>query len=121
MTLDSDGKRLAIEVIATLVNVKKTAADQLLRRAGVTEQLIKRFLTDRDPATGSKRSKRDAAAVLLEELAVIGHDEEIIRNLIAIASDWTSFHLAQNEYQARAVVQKALELRRSWTKRCAPR
>ena len=41
MTLDSDGKRLAIEVIATLVNVKKTAADQLLRRAGVTEQMIK--------------------------------------------------------------------------------
>lgn len=112
MTLDSDAKRLAIEVIATLVNVKKTAADQLLRRAGVSEQLIKRFLTDRDPATGSKRSKRDAAAVLLEELAGAGQDEEIIRNLIAIASDWTSFHLAQNEYQARAVVQKALELRR---------
>jgi hypothetical protein len=30
-----DQRRLAIEIIATLVNIKRTAADQLLRRANV--------------------------------------------------------------------------------------
>jgi len=39
--LNTDARRLAIEVIATLVYVKRTAADQLLRRAGVPEALIR--------------------------------------------------------------------------------
>jgi hypothetical protein len=60
-----DARRLALEAIATLAYVKKTAADQVLRRAGVPEDLILRFLTDRDPATGQKRSKRDAGALVL--------------------------------------------------------
>jgi hypothetical protein len=42
-TVDADARRLAIEAIATLVYVKKTAADQLLRRAGVPEDLIGDF------------------------------------------------------------------------------
>ncbi len=33
-TPNADARRLALEVIATLVYVKKTAAQQLLRRAG---------------------------------------------------------------------------------------
>ncbi|WP_114859758.1 hypothetical protein [Azospirillum brasilense] len=108
---DADARRLALEAIATLVYVKKTAADQVLRRVGVPEDLIRRFLTERDPATGEKRSKRDAGALVLEELARTGGDHAVIRNIVALAADWSAFHLAQNEYQARAVVQKARELR----------
>lgn len=108
---DADARRLALEAIATLVYIKKTAADQVLRRAGVPEDLIRRFLTERDPATGEKRSKRDAGALVLEELAGTGGDEAVIRNIVGIAADWSAFHLAQNEYQARAVVQKAREMR----------
>jgi hypothetical protein len=110
-TADADARRLALEAIATLVYVKKTAAHQILRRAGVPEDLIRRFLTERDPATGEKRSKRDAGAIVLEELATTGADHAVVRKIIALAADWSAFHLAQNEYQARAVVQKAREMR----------
>lgn len=111
VTPDADARRLALEAIATLVYVKKTAAEQILRRAEVPEDLIRRFLTDRDPATGEKRSKRDAGAVLLDDLAKSGADHAVVRSIVDIAADWSAFHLAQNEYQARAVVQKARELR----------
>lgn len=110
-TPDADARRLALEAIATLAYVKRTAADQLLRRAGVPEGLIRRFLTERDPATGEKRSKRDAGALVLDELARAGADHDAVRNLVAIAADWSAFHLAQDEYKARAVVQKAREFR----------
>jgi hypothetical protein len=108
---DADARRLALEAIASLAHIKKIAADQILRRAGVPEALIRRFLTDRDPATGDKRSKRDAGALILGELSRTGADHAVVRNIVAIAAEWSAFHLAQNEYQARAVVQKARELR----------
>lgn len=105
-----DARRLALEIIATLVNVKKTAADRLLRPAGVQDELIRRFLWERDPSTGEKRSKREAGAVLLEALAVAGEEGSVVRNLVAIAAHWDGFHLAQDEYRARAVVEKARDL-----------
>ena len=111
VTPDADARRFAIEAIASLVYIKKTAADQVLQRAEVPEDLIRRFLTERHPATGNKRSERDAGALVLDALAQSGQDHAVVRNMVAIAADWTAFHLAQNEYQARAVVQKARELR----------
>mgnify|MGYP003042344355 CR=1 FL=1 len=106
-----DERRLALEVIATLVNVKKTAAEQVLKPAGVPLDLIRRFLTERDPMTETKRSKRESGAIILDELTCRGEDKAVIRNLICIAAEWTSFHLSQDEYRARAVSQKAQELR----------
>ena len=47
----------------------------------------------------------------LDELARVGADYAMIRSIVALAADWSAFHLAQNDYQARAVVQKARELR----------
>ena len=111
VTPDAGARRLALEAIATLVNVKKTAAEQILRRAEVPEDLIRRFLTDRDPATGQRRSKREAGAILLSDLAKSGADHAVVRNIVDIAADWSAFHLALVEYQAAAVVQKARELR----------
>jgi hypothetical protein len=106
-------RRLALEIIATLVNIKRVSADQLLRRANVDENLIRRFLTDRDPATGAKASKRVAGAMVLDELAKEGRDLAVIGKLIEIAAGWAAFHLAGDEYMARATVQKALEVSRS--------
>ncbi|MBY3168875.1 hypothetical protein [Rhizobium laguerreae] len=111
MTTDSDARRLAIEVISTLVNIKRTAADLILRKAAVPEPLIKRFLSERDPATGTKRSKRDAAAMILEEVAKTGQENEVVRNLIAVASEFSAFHLSQDEFVARGVQQKAATYR----------
>ena len=104
-------RRLALEIIATLVNIKRVSADQLLRRANVDENLIRRFLTDRDPATGAKASKRVAGAMVLDELAKEGRDLAVIGKLIEIAAGWDAFHLAGDEYVARATVQKAREVR----------
>ena len=113
VNVDADARRLALEVIATLVYIKKTAADQILRRANVPEDLIRRFLTERDSSTGDRRSKREAGASILDELSKRDQDRVIVRNLISLAAEWDSFHLAQDEFKARAVVRRreARELR----------
>lgn len=108
---NADAYRLALEAISTLVNVKGTAADMLLRRAEVPEELINRFLIERDPATGKKRTKREAGAILLDTLTASGGVGQIVARIIAIAADWTAFHLAANEYEARAIVEKAKGVR----------
>lgn len=105
-----EARRLAIQIVATLVNLKKGAAARLLRPAGLSEEAIRSFLTARDPATNGKASKREAAAALLEELKREGRDGDFVRRLIALAADWDDFHLAANEFEARATVQKAREL-----------
>jgi hypothetical protein len=61
-TVDADARRLALEVIATLVNIKRIAAERLLAPSGVPADLMHRFLNERDPLTGDKRSKREAAS-----------------------------------------------------------
>jgi hypothetical protein len=110
VNIDADARRLVLEAIATLVYVKKMAAEQILKPAGVPSDLINRFLTERDTNTGDRRSKREAGAMILDELARKELDRDIVRNLIALAAKWNSFHLAQDEFKARAVVQKAREL-----------
>ena len=109
--LDADARRLALEVIATLAYVKKIAADQILRPAGVPTVLIQHFVKGRrTTATGDPLTKRQGGAHILEELAKTGADHEVVRKVVGIAANWTSFHLASNEYDARGVVQKAREL-----------
>jgi hypothetical protein len=105
-----DARKLALEAIATLAYVKKIAADQILRPAGVPDSLIRQFVKGRDPATGDALTKRQGGAMILDELAKSGADGEVIRKIVENAATWTGFHLANNEYEARAVVQKAREL-----------
>jgi hypothetical protein len=107
---DADARRLALEAIATLAYVKKIAADQILRPAGVPDGLIRQFVKGRDPTTGDALTKRQGGAMILDELAKSGADRDVIRKIIESAANWTGFHLANNEYEARAVVQKAREL-----------
>lgn len=45
--LNADARRTALEIIATLVNVKRVAADHLLCPAGVPQSLINRFVSGR--------------------------------------------------------------------------
>lgn len=106
----ADARRLALEAIATLAYVKKIAADQILRPAGVPDSLIREFIKGRDPATGDALTKRQGGAMILDELAKTGADREVVRKIVENAASWTGFHLANNEYEARAVVQKAREL-----------
>jgi hypothetical protein len=97
--LNADARRTALEIIATLVNVKRLAADHLLRPAGVPEPLISKFINGRDVTTSDPMTKRQSGALILEELARDGKDGMIARKLIGIAADWNSFHLAADEYK----------------------
>jgi hypothetical protein len=63
-----DARKAALEIIATLVNVKKIAADRLLRPAGVPDKLIKHFLKGRDATTGDALSKRQSGSSILQTL-----------------------------------------------------
>jgi hypothetical protein len=110
VSVDTEARKAALEILATLVYVKKIAADRLLRPARVPDPLIKRFLKGRDATTGEALSKRQAASLILDELAQAGAEHEVVRSLLNIAADWVSFELAQDEYKARAVVQKARQL-----------
>lgn len=106
-----EARKLALEAIATLVNVKRIAADRLLRPCGVPDALIKTFVKGTDATTGDALTKRQAGALIFEELARAGTDGATIRKVIDIAADWTAYDLAADEYKARAVVQKARELK----------
>jgi hypothetical protein len=106
-----DARKLALEAIATLVNVKRIAADRLLRPAGVPDEFIERFLRGKDATTGEALTKRQAGALILQELGADGRDDAVIRKVIDIAAHWDAFDLAQDEYKARAVAQKARELK----------
>jgi hypothetical protein len=108
--LDSDSRRTALEAMASLVNVKRLAVDHLLRPAGIPQPLISKFVNGRDLATNEPLTKRQSAALILEELAREGNDGTVVRKLLRIAADWNSFHLAADEFKARAVTQKAREL-----------
>ncbi|MDB5407549.1 MAG: hypothetical protein JWL84_2461, partial [Rhodospirillales bacterium] len=108
--VDADTRRAALEVIATLVNVKRLAADHLLRPAGVPDDLIKLFLSGRDPTANEAYTKRQSGALILADLEHRGTEGEVVRKLLKIAADWTAFHLAGEEYKARAAVQKAREV-----------
>ena len=79
--LDADARRLALEAIATLAYVKKIAADQILRPAGVPEDLIQRFIKDRDPATGEALTKRQGGVIILDEMARLAHLIQPVWNL----------------------------------------
>jgi hypothetical protein len=67
--IDSDARRVALEVIATLANVKRIAADLVLRPVGMPDNLIRRFLSERDPTTLGVLTKRQAGALILDEFA----------------------------------------------------
>jgi hypothetical protein len=108
--LDADARRLALEVISTLVNIKRIAADRVLRPAGVPDNLIRRFVTDRDATTNEPITKRQGGELILDELTRLNQDRIVVRRLVENAAKWDAFHLANDEYKARAVVQKAQAL-----------
>jgi hypothetical protein len=110
MGLTVDERRAAIEVIATLVHIKRTMADLILKPAGVPAEIYQPLLYRRDESTGRTLSKRQIAPFILDALDKRPNGEEVIRAIIEIAADWDAFHLAENEYIARATVQKAREV-----------
>ncbi|WP_394892865.1 hypothetical protein ACG873_15580 [Mesorhizobium sp. AaZ16] len=108
--IEVEVRRVVIEAISKLVHIKKTSASELLTPAGVPLDAIRRYLTERDATTGDRRSKREAAVAMLDNLRIRGLETAVLKNLVQIIAGWNAFHLAQNEFEARAVVQKAQRL-----------
>jgi len=110
MDFGVDARRLAIEIIATLVHIKTTMAEMILKPAGIPGDIYRPLLYKKDEATGKALSKRKIAPLILEGVTQRGNIEHVLRSLIEIAANWSSFHLADDEFAARATVQKAREL-----------
>lgn len=110
MDISVEERRVANEAICTLVNIKLTMAELLLKPAGVPREIYAPLLTRRDEVTGKLLTKRQMAPLILEALEKLQDGHRIIRTIVKLASEWTSFHLANDEFAARATVQKAREV-----------
>lgn len=110
MEIGIEERRLSIEIIATLVYIKNTMAELILKPAGVPQEVYKPLLYRRDEVTGKTLSKRQIAPLILDSIEKRPDSNIVIRRMIEIASQWSSYHLADDEFQARATVQKAREL-----------
>lgn len=110
MEINIEERRVAIEAIATLVNIKKMMAELILKPAGVSPEIYSHLLHKRDDYTGQRLSKREIAPLILEAVEKRADCNNIIRAIIEITANWNGFHLAQDEFKARATVQKAREV-----------
>lgn len=110
MEITIEERRLAIEAMATLVNIKDAMAERILKPAGVPREIYRPLLNKRNESTGQQLSKREIAPLILEKVEKRADGSNIIRAIIKIAANWKDFYLSQNEYNARATVQKAREV-----------
>jgi hypothetical protein len=76
----------------------------------VPPNLYRPLLQRRDETTGRSLSKRQIAPLILDALDQTAGSNAAIRSIIEIAANWSSFHLADDEFAARATVQKAREM-----------
>ncbi|MEW6529283.1 MAG: hypothetical protein AB1473_00480 [Thermodesulfobacteriota bacterium] len=107
--LKVDERKVAIEAIATLCHVKRVMADLLLKPAGVPQEVYGPLLYRRDE-TGWLLSKRQIAPFIIDACDKRPEAQMAVRRIVEIAATWSAFHLAGDEYAARATVQKAREL-----------
>lgn len=107
--LNEENRKLTIEIIANLVNIKNQMFEQILKPAGIKKEQFVRLRNSKN-AVGKLWTKRDIGAQLLEEFDNPIEEKKFIKSIIEIASNWSKFHLADNEYIARATVQKAREV-----------
>lgn len=107
MEISVEARILAIEIIATLVHIKNAMSELILKPAGVPPEVYQSLLYRRDETTGKTLSKRQIAPLIIDAIENRGDCNGVIRRMIEIAAHWSSFHLANNEFQARATVQKA--------------
>ncbi|VUG05495.1 hypothetical protein PPOLYM_01876 [Paenibacillus polymyxa] len=109
MYQSTDMKKLVIEIIATLVHIKSNMYEQILRPAGINKEYFQ-SLTKQKNEYGKWLSKREIASRIILTIDNHAKYEKIMRSIIKTASAWNQFHLADNEYEARATVQKAREV-----------
>ncbi|MBB6670062.1 hypothetical protein [Cohnella nanjingensis] len=102
-------KKLAIEIIASLVYKKTQMYELILRPAGVSDKFFSSLMKKRN-VEGKPLTKRDIGAIIVQELDMNPQYKMNIIEMIKIAANWNQFHLTENEMLARATVQKAREV-----------
>jgi hypothetical protein len=107
--LNENIRKLTIEIIANLVFIKNQMYEQILKPAGIKKEQFVRLKSYRN-ADGRPCTKRDIGVMLLEGFDNPIEEKKFVKSVINIASNWSKFHLAENEYTARATVQKAREV-----------
>jgi hypothetical protein len=110
MNIDVEEKKVAVEAISVLIHIKQTMVDLLLKPSHVPNEIYSPLLHRRDEITNRPLSKRKIAPIIVDEIGKLWNGDEIIRNIIGICANWNSFHLAENEFEARAVVEKAKQV-----------
>jgi hypothetical protein len=110
MNTGTEERRLVIEIITTLANLKKILVELILKPSGVPADIYQTLLNQRDDTTGSPLTKRQMAPLILDAVDKRIDCEGVIRNIIEVAANWSNFHLANDEFAARATVQKAREM-----------
>jgi hypothetical protein len=109
MDLGIQEHQVAMEAIATLVNVKRVMCDLILKPAGVPREVYFPLLNQRDD-TGRPLTKRELAPLILDAIKDRSDYPNIVRAIVEIAAHWSQFYLAPDEFIARGVVQKAREV-----------
>ena len=106
MDVGIEEKEVAIEAIATLVNIKDTMCNRILKPSGVPPEVYLPLLKQRH-YSGRFLSKREIAPLILDAIKHRHDYSSIMRKIIEIAADWNDFDLAQDERDARGTVQMA--------------
>lgn len=109
MQISEETRRLAIEVIVNLVNIKNQMFEHILKPSGIKAEHFAR-LKKQKSIDGKPYTKREIGIAILEELSGTIEEEKFIKSIIKIASSWDKFYLADKEYSARGTVQKAREV-----------
>jgi hypothetical protein len=107
--LGTDERRVAIEALTSLCHIKRVLVELLLKPAGVPEAIYAPLLYKHDE-TGRVLSKRQIAPLILDACEKREECGSCVRRIVEIAATWSNFHLAADEYAARATVQKAREM-----------
>ena len=109
MIVTNEMIKLAVEIIANLVHIKNQMYEHILKPAGVNKNEFGQLLKIRN-TDGKVLTKREIGIILLDEIKNTEVKKEVIVSIIKIGAQWNNFHLSDNEYSARATVQKAREV-----------
>jgi hypothetical protein len=112
MSVESEERRVAIEAIATLVHRRDAMAELILQPAGIHRSLYQPFLECYDTVTRRPLSKRKLAPLVLDAVEKQPDGSKYVRAIVKITANWTSYHLADDERQARVTVEWAREVLR---------
>src|SRR5215475_7300592 len=105
-----EGRRVVVEILAVLVHIKSAMVDLILKPACVPTEVVTQILAMKDPVTGYPLTKRRMAPLLVDAIDRRPDCKSSLWSILEIAAKWNRFHLADDEFAARAVVEKAREL-----------